>query len=88
MAEIVATTNSQGRRMQFSIVGNQQMGDQSLGNNAAPGANSGEDLITPSEIDADSAQKIVIMPPTGENKNYIPIIIGSIIGAIVYVKKQ
>ena len=85
LAEIVATTNSQGRRMQFSIVGNQQMGDQSLGNNAAPGANSGEDLITPSEIDADSAQKIVIMPPTGENKNYIPIIVGLIVGAIVII---
>lgn len=98
LAEIVATTNSQGRRMQFSIVGNQEMADQSLGNNAATDANSGEDLITPSEIDTDSAQKIVIMPPTGENKNYIPIIVGSIIGVIViigaivlirkYVKKQ
>lgn len=98
LVEIVATTNSQGRRMQFSIVGNQEMGDQSLGNNAAADANSGEDLITPSEIDADSAQKIVIMPPTGENKNYIPIVVGSIIGAIAiigaivlirkYVKKQ
>ena len=62
--------------MQFSIVGNQEMADQSLGNNAADNVYSSEDLVTPSEIDADSAQKIFIMPPTGENKNYIPIIVG------------
>lgn len=85
LSEIVATTNSQGRRMQFSIVGNQEMADQSLGNNAAENVYSSEDLVTPSEIDADSAQKIVVMPPTGENKNYIPIIVGSIVGAIVMI---
>ena len=85
LSEIVATTNSQGRRMQFSIVGNQEMADQSLGNNAAENVYSSEDLVTPSEIDADSAQKIVVMPPTGENKNYIPIIVGSIVGAIVII---
>lgn len=85
LAEIVATTNSQGRRMQFSIVGNQEMADQSLGNNAADNVYSSEDLVTPSEIDADSAQKIFIMPPTGENKNYIPIIVGLIVGAIVII---
>jgi hypothetical protein len=85
LSEIVATTNSQGRRMQFSIVGNQEMADQSLGNNAADNVYSSEDLVTPSEIDADSAQKIFVMPPTGENKNYIPIIVGSIVGAIVII---
>ena len=43
------------------------MGDQSLGNNAATDANSGEDLMTPSETDADSLSKIVIITTTGEN---------------------
>lgn len=74
LSEITATTNTQGRRMQFSTVGNQQMADQKLGQNAASTANSSDDLITPTEIDADSAQKIVIMPPTGANKNYIPFV--------------
>ena len=78
LAEIVETTNDQGRRMQYSIAGNQIMADQSLGNNAASTAFSRVDLVTPSEIDADSAQKVVIMPPTGEDKDYTGIIIGLI----------
>lgn len=85
LAEIVSTSNTQGRRMQFSIVGNQKMADQSLGDNAASGAGSKDDLITPKEVDADSAQKIVIMPPTGENKNYIPVIVTTIIGTVVII---
>lgn len=85
LSEITATTNSQGRRMQFSVVGNQQMADQQLGNNAAADAYSSDDLVTPSEIDADSAQKILIMPPTGANKNYIPIIASVIAGAAIII---
>ena len=38
------------------------------------------DLVNPVEIDADSAQKVVLLPPTGENRNYIKVVIPVIIG--------
>lgn len=76
LSEIIRTSNEQGRRMQFSISGNQEMADQSIKtNNADQDAKTSIKVIEPKEIDADSSQKIVILPPTGENKNYIPIII-------------
>ncbi len=78
LAEIVEISNSQGRRMQFSIVGNQEMADQSLRtNNSAEDVNTAIKVVTPSEIDADSAQKIVILPPLG-GKHIMPIIITAI----------
>lgn len=80
LAEVVSTTNTVGRRMQYSISGNQEMADQSLGNTASSELITNNDLVTPSEIDADSAQKIVIMPPTGENLNILPII-GALLAA-------
>ncbi len=97
LTEIIQSANSQGRRMQYSIAGNQAMSDQSLGNNAKTsdeGVYTTVDLVTPSEIDADSAQKVVLLPPTGENKNYIPystaLIIASMLiaGIIVVIKKK
>lgn len=94
LTEIVKMTNSQGRRMQFAIVGNQIMADQSLGNNAASSELSKIKLVTPSEIDADSAQQVVLMPPTGANKNYLPYILaalvsaGLIIAAVVIIKTK
>ena len=90
----VKLTNELGRRMKFSIVGNQRMADQNLGDNASNDAFSKVDSVTPSEIDADSAQKIVLMPPTGQNKNYIPVIVsliaaaGLIVAAVVIIKKN
>lgn len=78
LTEAIETTNTVGRRMQYSIVGNQEMSDQSLGNNASSDVYTSLDLVTPTEIDADSAQKIVLMPPTGEDRDYLPIIITSI----------
>ena len=85
LAEIIDTSNDQGRRMQFSISGNQEMADQSLNTRNAPGeALTSIRVVEPSEIDADSAQKIVILPPTGENKNYIPIVI-TLISALAIV---
>ena len=95
LSEIIISSNTVGRRMQFSIVGNQEMSDQSLGNNASENVYTSVDLVTPKEVDADSAQKIVFMPPTGANKNYVPMIIASIIalgfvlaGAIIIRKKN
>lgn len=85
LTEIVKTSNSQGRRMSYSIVGNQQMADQSLGNDASEELYSSVDLVTPSEIDADSSQKVVILPPTGENKGFIPIVIISMAVATIII---
>ena len=78
LSEIIKTSNTQGRRLQYSIVGNQEMADQSLSTNAHEDTYSSSDLVTPSEIDADSAQKIVLLPPTGANRNYLPIVISVI----------
>ena len=66
MAEIIATTNSNGRRCEYTIPGNEEMADQLLGDDAAPEAISSVDRIQVKEIDADSAQKVLILPPTGE----------------------
>lgn len=94
LSEIIEVSNSQGRRMQFSIVGNQEMADQSLKTkNAAEDVNTAIKVVTPSEIDADSAQKIVILPPLGE-KNIMPIIIAALASlsiiaiGIVVIKKN
>lgn len=83
LAEITKFSNTQGRRMQFSVAGNQPMADQNLGNNASQDADSKVDLVTPTEIDADSSQKIILMPPTGENKNYITEIIALVLASSV-----
>lgn len=95
LSEIIISSNTVGRRMQFSIVGNQEMSDQSLGDNASENVYTSVDLVTPKEVDADSAQKIVFMPPTGANKNYVPMIIATIIalgfvlaGAIIIRKRN
>lgn len=85
LAEIIETHNDQGRRMQFSIAGNQEMADQSIKtNNANEDAKTAIKVIQASEIDADSAQKIVILPPTGANKNIIIISI-AVISALAIV---
>ena len=94
LSEIVATSNKQGRRMVYSVSGNQEMADQSLGSNARDDLYTPVDLVTPTEVDSDSSQKIVIMPPTGADKNYIPVIAtviavaGIIIAGIVIIKKK
>lgn len=84
LVEVVSISNELGRRCEYSIPGNQEMADQSLGNNASELAITNVDRVQPSEIDADSAQKILIMPPTGE-KNYTVIIIGSIMALALII---
>ena len=81
LAELIDTSNTVGRRMYVSIAGNQQMADQDAGNNAAESVYTRVDLVTPDEADADSAQKIVLIPPTGENREYTPIMIALVIAA-------
>ena len=73
MAEIVALANSNGRRCAFSIPGNEEMADQSVGNDAAEYTKSSISRLEVKEIDADSAQKIVIMPPTGKFKSILGV---------------
>ena len=97
LCEIVQTSNSQGRRQKFAIPGNQPMANQELGSNV-PADEDDEiytkvDLVTPKEIDADSAQEILILPPTGANRNYtLWIIVGItslviLAGGIILIRK-
>ena len=72
MVEIVKTSNEAGRRMAYSVVGNQ---DPTL-----PDA---------SEVDANVAERIVILPPFGEQRIYylLGIVLGAIlIGGIVLIR--
>ena len=64
LAELVASSNQVGRRNVYSIGGNQQMAYQYNGNDVAESL-AKEDRQLPAEIDADSSQRIVILPPTG-----------------------
>lgn len=64
MVEIVKTSNEAGRRMAYSVVGNQ---DPTL-----PDA---------SEVDANVAERIVILPPFGQERIYY--LLGIVLGAIV-----
>ena len=76
IAEIVATSNTVGRRMDTSVVGNQ------------------DPLREPSEIDADKAQIVKILPPFGETPIYIiisivtAVSIAIITGGIIFIKKK
>ena len=94
LGEIVQVKNTAGRRMQYSRVGNQPIANQNYGNNTDRKYNTAFDLVTPTEIDADSAQLVRILPPTGENRQYLPIVIAAvgvvmILGiAIVVIRKR
>ena len=98
LTEIVQTSNSQGRRMEYTVSGNQPMADQSLGTNVQTNEEKGiytkADLVTPTEIDSDSSQQVLILPPTGANRNYALWIITGILsiiliaGAIILIKKK
>ena len=93
LAEIVATYNDQGRRMQFSIVGNEKLAIQNAGEDAASTVITSIDRINVDEIDADSAQKIQLRAPTGEDKSYVLLAatimaaIALIAGAVVVLRK-
>ena len=88
LSEIVQVSNSQGRRLKYSITGNQPMANQEYGSDV-PADEDDEiytkvDLVTPKEIDADSSQEILILPPTGANRNYsLWIIVGIVVLAII-----
>ena len=88
LTEIVQITNSQGRRMKFAIPGNQPMADQEKIPDDTPtieedGIYKKTDIVKPTEIDADSSQEILILPPTGANRNYTLWIIVGVVALIV-----
>ena len=102
LGEIVQVKNTAGRRMQYSISGNQEMANQDI--NDGGGDRSTQDhhayssskITQPREIDADSAQEIQILPPTGspEYRNRVLAIITTaiatiivLVGAIIIKKK-
>ena len=102
LAEVIETANPYGRRMQYSISGNQEMANQDI--NDGGGDRSTQDhhayssskITQPKEIDADSAQEIQILPPTGspEYRNRVLAIITTaiatiivLVGAIIIKKK-
>ena len=87
LSEIVQVSNSQGRRLKWSVTGNQPMADQDRGTDE-PARPEDEiytkaDLVTPKEIDADSSQEILILPPTGANRNYTLWIIVGVIALVI-----
>ena len=74
MVEIVKTSNTVGRRMAYSVVGNQ---DPSL-----------EDA---SEVDANIAERIVILPPFGEVRIYYilaGVVAVMLIGGIILIRRK
>lgn len=88
LSEIVQVSNTQGRRLKWSVTGNQPMADQDRGSDepARPEDEiyTNADLVTPKEIDADSSQEILILPPTGSDRNYtLWIIVGIVALAII-----
>lgn len=76
IAEIVKTSNTVGRRMAYSIVGNQNP------------------TSAPTEVDASKAEKVIILPPTGQMNmtvTYFSIaaIVGLLlVGGILFIKKK
>ena len=75
LMEIVHIKSDTGRRMAYSILGNQEMANQAIGTISDSIQPSGEDYIQVKEIDAASSQKVVALPPTGRNKGYYNFII-------------
>ena len=73
MVEIVKTTNAVGRRMAYSVVGNQ------------------DPLEDPAEVDSNVAERIIILPPFGEQRIYY--ILGAVvalilIGGVILIRKK
>ena len=94
LSEIVATRNKQGRRMQFSIAGNEQLAYQTADRNAAESVITSIDRIHVSEIDADSAQTVQLRAPTGEDRSYVLLAatiiaaVALVAGAVVVIRKM
>lgn len=80
VAEILQLSNTVGRRDMDAIPGNQD-----------PDIRQSDDVL-PEEYDADVTEKIIITPPTGENKAqyYIlgVIIVLILVGGIIVIKKK
>lgn len=75
LTEILESSNTLGRRMQLSKAGNQVMPYQSDEDRSIDDSTT---WIHPEEVDSDSGQKVQVLIPTGENKDYNRIIVISI----------
>ncbi len=89
LVEVLETTNTNGRRMQLSEVGNQPMPYQS----EQYSIDESSVWVHPQELDSDSGQKVQISVPTGEDRNYnrmIVLVVSTlgIIGISIYVIKK
>lgn len=90
MAELIEVQNTFGRRMYLSKVGNQYVPYQS----EEKDEDESTYWIEPKEPDEDSGQKVVILPPTGENKNVgraVVLIISALViitVAVILIKKN
>lgn len=84
LSEITTLTSKNGRKMAYSIPGNQEMADQSLGMNAPATANTNVDVVTPNEVDSDSAQKVNVLPPTGKKTDNRLLIIAILMGIVIF----
>ena len=87
LAEIVQVSNSQGRRLKYSVTGNQPMANQESGPDVSEDPDNGVytkiDIVTPTEIDSDSSQELLILPPTGANRNYTLWIIVGVVALLI-----
>ena len=87
LAEIVQVSNSQGRRLKYSVTGNQPMANQESGPDVPEDPDNGVytkiDIVTPTEIDSDSSQELLILPPTGANRNYTLWIIVGVVALLI-----
>ena len=94
LAEIVEICNDNGRRMEYSIPGNEEMANQDTESDASENVYTKLDRREVREIDAAIAQKIQIRTPTGADKSYVimaatvMIALISIAGTIVIIKKN
>ena len=85
LMEIVHIKSDTGRRMAYSILGNQEMANQAIGTISDSIQPSGEDYIQVKEIDAASSQKVVALPPTGRNNGYYNFIIIALLVNLIII---
>ena len=91
LAEIIEINNTWGRRLELSKTGDEEVPYQSAEDKSI---DESTEWVQPKGPDADSGQKVQILAPTGENKNYqraaviIICILGIIIIGVIVIKNR
>ena len=91
LAEIIEINNTWGRRMELSKTGDEEVPYQSAEDKSI---DESTEWIQPKGPDADSGQKVQILAPTGENKDYqrtaviIICVLGIIIIGVIVIKNR